>query len=133
MASEGLIRAQVDAVVRTQYERLRSDAVVGKLFAGIEPGGAHEMKIADFWWASFGGKLEQKRDFDMLGKHRALDLTEQAFTIWFGHLQAAVDTHLTPVQASMWMKRAELIGVNLKRFTIGGEQVSSLMQIGDPA
>jgi truncated hemoglobin YjbI len=131
MKSDGPRRAQVDAVVRSQYELLRSDAVVGSLFEQFKPGGVHETKIADFWWSSFGGRPEQPRSFDMLAKHRALSLTEEAFTIWLCHLRTAVGEHLTPEQAAVWIKRAELIGVNLKRFTLGREKASARMKHGN--
>jgi truncated hemoglobin YjbI len=128
MKCNGPWRAQVDAVVRSQYAFLRRDAVVGSLFAQIKPGGEHEAKIADFWWSSFGGRPKQPRSFDMLAKHRALNLTAEAFTIWLCHLRTAVDAHLAPEHAAMWMKRAELIGVNLKRLTLGGGKVSARME-----
>ncbi len=130
MSGGGLRRSQVEAVVRSQYARLRQDPVVGPLFAAIEPGGEHEARIADFWWAGFGGALEQPRRFDMLAKHRALDLNEAHFAIWFRHLQAALDENLSAEQAARWMKRAEEIATQLKRYTVGGEAASSLMQIG---
>jgi truncated hemoglobin YjbI len=130
MGSEVPRRSQVDSVVRSQYARLRRDPVVGPLFTAIEPGGEHEARIADFWWAGFGGTPEQPRRFDMLTKHRALTLTEQSFTIWFGHPQASVDEHLSPEQATRWMKRAQEIGAMLKRYILGGEHASRLMQIG---
>lgn len=133
MHPEGLRRSQVEAVVRSQYARLRLDPVVGSLFARIEPGGEHEARIADFWWASFGGALEQPRSFDMLAKHRALVLTDESFTIWLDHLQASVDEHLSAELAGRWMKRAQEIGAQLKRYTLGGERLSSLMQVGDKA
>ena len=127
---EGQSRSQVEAVVRSQYARLRADPVVGRLFAQFEPGGEHEARIADFWWAGFGGTPAQPRSFDMLARHRALGLTEQAFEIWFVHLQAAVDEHLNPEQAGRWMKRAREIGAQLKRYTLGGEHPARLVPIG---
>ncbi len=130
MSGEALRRSQVDAVVRSQYARLRKDPVVGSLFAAIEPGSEHEARIADFWWTSFGGAPDQPRRFDMLAKHRALALTEESFSIWFAHLQASVDEHLSAEQAARWMKRAQEIGAQLKRYTLGGEHSSRLMQIG---
>ncbi len=130
MNSEAPSRSQVDAVVRSQYGRLRRDPVVGSLFAHLEPGGEHEARIVDFWWANFGGAPGQRRSFDMLAKHRALALTEEHFAIWFGHLQDSVDEHLSAEQAARWMKRAQEIGAQLKRHTLGGEHSSRLMQIG---
>jgi hemoglobin len=130
MGSEALRRPQVDAVVRSLYARLRQDPVVGPLFAAIEPGGEHEARIADFWWVSFGGTPEQPRRFDMLAKHRALALTEESFGIWFAHLQASVDENLSAEQAARWMQRAQDIGAQLRRYTLGGEHPSRLMQIG---
>jgi truncated hemoglobin YjbI len=127
MSAEGPSRSEVEAVVRSQYARLRADPVVGALFARVEPGGEHEARITDFWWAGFGGTPAQPRSFEMLAKHRALALTEQAFEIWFLHLQAAVDEHLNREQAGRWMKRAQEIGVQLKRHTLGSERPAGLV------
>ena len=75
-------RDQVAVVVHDFYARLQADDKMRPFFAGMGDFTEHEALIADFWWTTMGGKLEQPRSFDMLARHRVLGLNAQALQRW---------------------------------------------------
>lgn len=72
-------RERVDTAVRVFYERLRAHPQLKQFFAHIPDFSAHERHIADFWWLAMGGRLEQHPQFDMMRRHRPLQLNDAAF------------------------------------------------------
>jgi hemoglobin len=115
---EKIGRQQMDEVIHAFYDKLRADAQLAGFFTGISDFPPHEAHIADFWWVAMGGKLDTPRQFDMLGLHRDMPLTEAAFERWLALFGATLVEHLPAEQAVQWLSMADGIGANLKRHTL---------------
>ena len=120
--SDQIGREQVERIIHHFYQKLRNDPEIQHFFSHIEDFSSHESHIADFWWIALGGKLDHKPAFDMLNRHRALSLNEQAFNLWLETFEATLHEELPLASANQWYQLAVAIGENLRRYTIGGEQ-----------
>ena len=112
---EKIGRDRVDQVIHAFYATLRADPVLHGFFDGITDFAEHEAHIADFWWVAMGGKLEQPRQFDMLGRHHGLALTPAAFEHWLALFGATLHAQLAADAADQWLQMAEAIAANLQR------------------
>ena len=103
---EKIGRDNVALVVHDFYQRLQLDEMMRPFFAGMGDFTEHEALIADFWWTVMGGKIDQKHEFDMLGRHRALNLNGAALQRWLQVFEATLLTHLPPELAQRWLQMA---------------------------
>lgn len=108
-------RGFISALVRDFYDRVRSDARLGPIFASEIQGDwePHLEKITDFWCSvilkngAYSGrpvpahlKLKQVREDD--------------FDLWLGHFHKTVADRCPPEVAEVFVDRAERIARSLK-------------------
>jgi len=115
---EKIGRGRVDQVIHAFYGRLRADPMLQGFFDHIVDFVGHEAHIAGFWWAAMGGKPEQPRQFDMLGRHQGLALTPAAFARWLALFGETLTEYLPIELAAQWLQMAEAIAANLQRHTL---------------
>jgi hemoglobin len=110
-------RERVEAIIHTFYDRLRVHPDLGRHFSQLDP--EHEAHIIDFWWAAMGGRIGEHRPFDMIGRHKPLNLDAAAFTQWLELFRHTLDAQLPPELASQWFQMAQAIGANMQRILSG--------------
>lgn len=111
---ERIGRERVDAVVRAFYAQLRQHPDLQRYFAHIPDFASHETRIADFWWVAMGGKLASYRTVDMVGRHRPLGLTPEAFAQWLALFDETTHEHLPADLADAWSSMAQAVAARLK-------------------
>ena len=103
---EKIGRENVALVVHDFYQRLQADEMIRPFFANMGDFTEHEALIADFWWTVMGGKLDQPRDFDLLARHRVLNLNRAALDRWLQVFEATLLTYLPAELAQRWLQMA---------------------------
>lgn len=117
---EKITRSQVQVVITAFYQKLRTHPELAPFFAHIDDFNEHEAHIADFWWLAMGGRLAARPSFDMIRRHRPLNLTDAALAQWLALFDATLQEYLAPELARQWLRMAQGIGVNLKRMLFSG-------------
>lgn len=112
--SERIGREGIEGVVRALYDRLAADPAIGHHFARIEDHEAHLRRVCDFWFLSLGGRLERPPQFDMVGRHRPLRLSNADVDVWLGHFRAVTAARLEPGAAAEWQRLADGIATRLR-------------------
>lgn len=108
-------RENVAKIVHDFYGRLQADAMMRPFFANMGDFAAHESLITDYWWTVLGGQIDGPRPFDMLGRHRALNLNLAAFERWMQVFEETLLTYLSPELANRWLQMAQGIAETMKR------------------
>lgn len=105
---------QIDLVVATFYHRLRSNSLLGPVFAGhVADWPAHEGKIAGFW----RNALLYERGYDgnpMLTHQKAGNVRAAHFPIWLELFDEVLTEHLPKNLAEQWSALAHRIGRGLR-------------------
>ena len=117
----------VSQVVHLFYAQLLEHPQLSHFFQNIENFSSHEQRISDFWWLVLGGRLDQKPDIDMIGKHMPLGIENKDLEIWLAIFTQTLQQSLTPAAASLWLNKVELIASRLRQIVI--QQKPSGIQI----
>ncbi|WP_136685392.1 group III truncated hemoglobin [Falsirhodobacter xinxiangensis] len=105
---------QIDIVVADFYARVRSDAVLGPIFAAhVTDWTAHEGRIAAFW----RNAILYDRGYEgspMMAHRRAGDVRPDHFPRWLALFETALHARLPVEVAAAWSALAHRIGAGLR-------------------
>ncbi len=113
---------KVAHVVHDFYSKLLADPQLAIYFKHIQDLPAHEAHITEYWWTAMGGRPDAHRPFDMVGRHKNMQLDPALFARWLDLFDAAMVAHLEPELASQWSQMTHAIGGNLQRILGVAEQ-----------
>ncbi|CDX56297.1 Sec-independent protein translocase tatc [Mesorhizobium plurifarium] len=115
LASPGVDRASIGALVREFYSRVRKDERLGPIFAREIAGDwePHLEKMTDFWCSVI------LKSGDYHGRPvpvhlRLTDVTEADFNIWLALFGKTASELFIPEIAAVFVERAERIATSLK-------------------
>lgn len=123
-------REDIQRVVKRFYQKLMQDPQLSHFFGHIEDFSEHEQRIADFWYMSMGGKLEQPPKIDMIGKHFPLGIKTEDLQHWLALLSETLGEELPHKQALLWMDKAMTIAARMQQIVIENQAMG--VQIKEP-
>lgn len=106
--------AQINAQVAAFYARVRTDALLGPVFANhVDNWPAHEAKIAAFWRNAI--LYERSYDGNPQRVHiERPDVRPELFAHWLDLFEEVATQTLPPETATPWVALARRIGVGMK-------------------
>lgn len=110
--------AEIENVIHAFYKKVIEHPQLGHFFAHIENFAEHEKRIADFWWISMGGRLEQPPKIDMIGKHFPLGIQQADLEVWLALFSETLEQQLPQSKAFFWMDKVLIIAARLKQIVI---------------
>ncbi|MFN4263516.1 MAG: group III truncated hemoglobin [Thioalkalivibrionaceae bacterium] len=111
-------RERIQIVIDAFYRRLSADDRLGHHFERVSDFPAHVRRIADFWYQSLGGRLDEPPTIDMVARHAPLHLTHADLERWFEHFDATTNEFLDPAVAQDWQRLARGIASRLEQEVI---------------
>ncbi len=114
-------RDEIAKVVHAFYKKVIQHPQLGHFFEHINDFTEHEKRIADFWWISMGGKLEQAPKIDMTGKHFPLGIKQADLETWLALFSETLGEELAQNKALFWMDKVMLIAARLKQIVIDNQ------------
>jgi hemoglobin len=125
---ESVSYQQVESIIHAFYQKLIQHPQLGHFFKHIEDFQSHEKRIADFWWLSMGGKLEQPPKIDMIGKHFPLGIQQQDLETWLVLFGETLGEQLEEAPAAQWMEKALQIASRIKQIVIDHQPMGIQIQ-----
>lgn len=106
-------RSEIERVVASFYARIRTDAVLGPVFAShVQNWPEHEKKITGFWANAI--LFERSYDGNPMAAHlKAGNVRPEHFSRWLAMFDRVLEEQIAPPQAAQWSALAHRIGRGL--------------------
>ncbi len=115
--------AEIKNVIHVFYEKLLQHPQLASFFQHIDDFAEHEKRIADFWWISMGGQLQQPPKINMLGKHLPLAIKQADLEIWLALFSETLEQQLAENKASYWLDKVMIIAARLQQVVINKQPI----------
>jgi len=109
----GIDEAMIETQVRTFYDRVRRDPVLGPIFNGaIEDWEAHLAKLCDFW-SSVLLMTGRFKGSPMAAHARRPDIAHSHFALWLDLFERTAREVCPPAAADLFVEKSRMIGRSL--------------------
>lgn len=100
----------IHKVVDAFYSEIPHHPTLNVPFQSVHDWPEHIERLTHFWWIRFGGAPYLFSEYNPVPKHYFAGFNDQLLADWLKLFDKTLRTHLSPAQATMWLRIAAKIG-----------------------